>query len=96
MNTCANCPEKEKCKIGYGDCVLLDVEFLQAMNANWLDGANRTGRVVNDWRAIERTLENVRKYFEKLSRHADQAKCAGTLAVAQAHLAAVACNANIL
>lgn len=96
MKNCTDCPENEKCKTGVGDCELLDTAFLFAMISNWLDGADRPGRVVNGWRDIEPTGINVITYFAKLERHLNAAIDAGDKTEAQAHLAAIACNANIL
>ena len=72
---------------------LLDLDFCAAMCENWQAGV-KNGRQLNDWYFLKGE-ENKRKYESKILRHLHGAK--KTFGEdRKKHLAAIACNANIL
>jgi hypothetical protein len=74
---------------------LLDLDFCAAMCENFQEGL--TGdRVENGWKSLKSTTENLNKYEGALMRHFHLAKKAVLSEDRKKHLAAIACNANIL
>jgi hypothetical protein len=75
---------------------LLDADFLQAMEKCFAAG-NKNGRKPNDWKDREYTKNLHDVYLSKIMRHA-ASSYSGTFTgeTKREHLAAVACNANIL
>lgn len=75
----------------------VDVDFMGAMDENWREGADRPGRSPNDWKDIPWDEEQEQIYTHKLLRHFAQSRnLEMSTKQRRKHLAAVACNANIL
>jgi hypothetical protein len=72
---------------------LLDLGFCAAMCRNWEAGI-KEGRTANDWETLPRTNETRERYAAKIMRHLHG--YVEQRGVAAEHLAAIACNANIL
>jgi hypothetical protein len=72
---------------------LLDLGFAAAMCRNWEAGI-KEGRTANDWETLPRTNETRERYAAKIMRHLHE--YVEQRGVAAEHLAAIACNANIL
>jgi hypothetical protein len=72
---------------------LLDLGFCAAMCRNWEAGI-KEGRTANDWETLPRTNETREQYAAKIMRHLHE--YVEQRGVAVEHLAAIACNANIL
>jgi hypothetical protein len=72
---------------------LLDLGFCAAMCRNWEAGI-KDGRVANGWETLPRTNETRDRYVAKILRHLQ--RYVEQRGVAVEHLAAIACNANIL
>jgi hypothetical protein len=75
---------------------LLDLGFAAAMCHSWQLGVKH-GRTANDWQHLPRTDETRDRYVAKILRHLQGYVEAGDdRAVKCEHLAAIACDANIL
>lgn len=74
---------------------LLDLGFAAEMCGNWEKGV-KGNRLPNDWESIEQTSENKDKYVAKILRHLQGYVESESPAEMTQHLAAIACNANIL
>jgi hypothetical protein len=72
---------------------LLDLGFCAAMCRNWEAGI-KEGRTANDWETLPQTNETRDRYAAKVLRHLHE--YVEQRGVAAEHLAAIACNANIL
>jgi hypothetical protein len=72
---------------------LLDLGFCAAMCRNWEAGI-KDGRKANDWETLPQTNETRERYAAKIMRHLHE--YVEQRGVAAEHLAAIACNANIL
>lgn len=74
---------------------LIDIKFVEAMERCFKAGI-KEDRKANDWKEIALTDENIKKYFAKINRHAARAFLCDSYENGMPHLAAIACNANIL
>ena len=75
---------------------LVDDEFCDAMHDCFYKGMQKDGRVKWDWKRLKWNENTQLLYTAKLLGHMAQGLRAETAAERCEHLAAVACNANIL
>jgi len=71
-------------------------DFIDAMAQEFFEGTKKKGRVWNDWKALNWSKEYELLYTAKLMGHLAKAVRADNPFDKKKHLAAVACNANIL
>lgn len=75
---------------------LVDDEFTDAMHQEFYKGANKDGRAYFDWKRLKWDSDKELLYIAKLLGHVAIGIRAGDYQTRRRHLAAVACNANIL
>jgi hypothetical protein len=74
---------------------LIDLRFMGAM-ATCFKGGIKDGRKAFDWMLIKPDTENAQKYRGKILRHLLDAALTEDMPRAMQHMAAIACDANIL
>ena len=87
--------EPESTESALNKLELIDLNFIHAMDECFKAGI-KGDRKANDWKDIQGTIENQNKYFAKINRHAARAFTCDSYEKAMRHLAAIACDANIL
>lgn len=75
---------------------LVDEDFIDAMHNEFYAGCDKKGRQRWDWKNIKWTDTQEILYTAKLVGHMAEGLRAETAEERKKHLAAVACNANIL
>lgn len=75
---------------------LVDEDFIDAMHSEFYAGCDKQGRQYWDWKNIKWSNEQKLLYTAKLIGHMAKSIRAETSEERLKHLAAVACNANIL